>query len=163
MILMPPEFRFSDRTFPSVFLAGSIEMGKATDWQTPTSESFSRLGWTVFNPRRKDWDSSWEQKIENPQFRGQVEWELAGLERSNYVFFYFEPNTLAPITLLEFGLFAEKKAIFCGQEESALAVICPEGFWRKGNVDIVCKRYNIPQFPDRSAAFYHLDSARKKW
>ena len=26
----------------------------------------------IFNPRRKDWNSSWEQKIINPQFKEQV-------------------------------------------------------------------------------------------
>jgi len=25
-------------------------------------------------------------------------------------------------------------------------VCCPEGFWRKGNVDIVCQRFGIRQF-----------------
>lgn len=24
-------------------------------------------------------------------------------------------------------------------------VCCPEGFWRKGNVDIVCQRYGVKQ------------------
>jgi hypothetical protein len=26
-----------------------------------------------------------------------------------------------------------------------MIVCCPEGFWRKGNVDIVCSRYNVQQ------------------
>jgi len=26
-----------------------------------------------------------------------------------------------------------------------LIVVCPEGFWRKGNIDIVSDRYNIKQ------------------
>jgi hypothetical protein len=25
-----------------------------------------------------------------------------------------------------------------------LLVCCPEGFWRKGNVEIVCARYGVP-------------------
>jgi hypothetical protein len=49
---------------------------------------------------------------------------------------YFDPNTTSPISLLELGLHAKsKKMIVC----------CPEGFWRKGNVDIVCKTYNVHQ------------------
>ncbi|WP_437779123.1 hypothetical protein [Sorangium sp. So ce1097] len=24
-------------------------------------------------------------------------------------------------------------------------VVCPEGVWRKGNVDVVCERYAIPR------------------
>lgn len=50
---------------------------------------------------------------------------------------YFAPKTKAPITLLELGLFAASKK---------LLVCCPEGFWRKGNVDIVCHKYNIPMY-----------------
>ena len=50
---------------------------------------------------------------------------------------YFDPNTKSPISLLELGLFAQSKK---------LIVCCPEGFWRKGNVDIVCDRYNIPNY-----------------
>lgn len=52
---------------------------------------------------------------------------------------YFDPNTLSPITLLELGLHAAS---------GKLIVCCPDGFWRKGNVRIVCERFNIPLFND---------------
>jgi hypothetical protein len=52
---------------------------------------------------------------------------------------YFDPNTKSPISLLELGLFASSKK---------LIVCCPDGFWRKGNVRIVCELYNIPLFND---------------
>jgi hypothetical protein len=35
----------------------------------------------VLNPRREDWDSSWIQSIDNPQFREQVEWEIYALTK----------------------------------------------------------------------------------
>ena len=38
--------------------------------------------------------------------------------------------------MLELGLFANS---------GKLIVCCPDGFWRKGNVDIVCERYRIKQ------------------
>ncbi|MEM7029318.1 MAG: nucleoside 2-deoxyribosyltransferase domain-containing protein [Chloroflexota bacterium] len=120
----------------SVFLAGSIEMGKAEDWQTRFADALSDDDVIILNPRRDDWDSSWEQRIENDQFRGQVEWELAGQEQANVIALYFAPDTKAPITLLELGLFAHTgKVIVC----------CPDGFWRKGNVDVVCRRYGVKQ------------------
>lgn len=122
--------------FPSVFLAGSIEMGKAEDWQTRVTNALSDLPVTVLNPRRDDWDSSWEQKKENAQFREQVEWELNALDRADVIAMYFDPATMSPISLLELGLHAQ---------ENTLIVCCPEGFWRKGNVDIVCERYGIVQ------------------
>jgi len=136
MIFTPPQ-NIAKRDFdsPSIFLAGSIEMGKAEDWQTEMSLFFSGLGINVFNPRRKDWDSSWKQEYENPQFFQQVTWELNALELSNMILMYFIPETQSPISLLELGLFAHTHNIH---------VVCPQGFWRKGNVEIVCDRYNIP-------------------
>jgi hypothetical protein len=124
------DWELSDLT---VFLAGSIEMGKAVDWQTQLTNSLSQLDVTVLNPRRDDWDSSWKQDIKNPQFNEQVTWELDALEGADLIVMYFDPSTMSPISLLELGLNAYKAMIVC----------CPAGFWRKGNVDIVCKRYGI--------------------
>lgn len=120
----------------SVFLAGSIEMGVAEEWQDKVVAALSEEDVIVFNPRRKDWDSSWVQSIDNPQFKEQVTWELDHLEMTSIAMFYFDPTTKSPITLMELGLVAKDftKQIF---------VCCPEGFWRKGNVDILCERNDI--------------------
>jgi len=132
----PPTPLPFDRPRPSVFLAGSIEMGQAEDWQTSIEQALADLDIVIFNPRRVAWDSSWEQSLQHAQFREQVEWELAAQERADLIAFYFAPATQAPITLLELGLAARTgKALVCS----------PAGFWRKGNVDIVCTRYNVPQ------------------
>lgn len=119
----------------SVFLAGSIEMGTSDNWQEGLSKHFHKLGWDVLNPRRDDWDPSWKQTFENPTFFQQVTWELNALEVCDLIIMYFDPNTKSPISLLELGLFAKS---------GKLMVVCPEGFWRKGNVEIVCNRYNVP-------------------
>ncbi len=120
----------------SIFLAGSIEMGKAEDWQSQLEVYFQDLEkYTILNPRRKDWDSSWEQHFESPQFYQQVTWELNALEKADHIILYFCPDTKSPISLLELGLFANSKK---------LLVCCPKGFWRRGNVEIVCERYDIP-------------------
>jgi Nucleoside 2-deoxyribosyltransferase like len=120
---------------PCVFLAGSIEMGGAADWQAEFERSLRGADVTLLNPRRDDWDPAWEQSAANPPFRDQVEWELAGLERADLIAMYFDPPTKSPVTLLELGLFAGS---------GKLVVCCPEGFWRKGNVDLVCARYGVP-------------------
>lgn len=117
-----------------VFLAGSIEMGAAVDWQREMADLLSAEDCNVMNPRRDDWDASWTQEVSNNQFLEQVSWELHWLERSDLVVMYFAPGTQSPITLLELGLFAQS---------GKLIVCCPEGFWRKGNVDIVCARYGV--------------------
>lgn len=138
MIYTPPSnISTRDRNIKYAFLAGSIEMGKAEDWQASMTMFFESNGIGVFNPRRNDWDSSWKQEFENPQFFQQVNWELDALDKSDIIVMYFSPDTKSPISLLELGLYATSKKIF---------VVCPGGFWRKGNVDIVCAKYNIPVF-----------------
>lgn len=120
----------------SVFLGGSIEMGKALNWQTQIEKELAGLEILIFNPRRDEWDPSWGPDGNDPHFREQVEWELSALEKANIIVLYFDPATHAPISLLELGLFGRTgKMIVC----------CPAGFWRKGNVDIVCQRYAIQQ------------------
>ena len=114
-------------------------MGKAVDWQTAVADAFRHTQITILNPRRDEWDSSWAQTIDNPPFREQVEWELEAQERCDLIAMYFAPETKAPITLLELGLFARSGKI---------VVACPEGYWRKGNVEVVCARYGIPLFSD---------------
>ena len=118
----------------SVFLAGSIEMGAAPLWQSRVVDMLKETDWMILNPRRDDWDSSWVQSIDNPQFNEQVTWELDGLERASKVVIFFAPGTQSPISLLELGLLASTTS-------EKLIVVCPDGFWRKGNVDIVCRRY----------------------
>jgi Nucleoside 2-deoxyribosyltransferase like len=137
VIYAPKEYTGDE--YYRIFLAGSIEMGKAVDWQTELIEKIKDISNAViFNPRRKDWDSTWSQTLESKQFVEQVTWELAMLESSNVRVFYFDPATKSPITLLELGLFGRGK-------DKDVVVCCPPCYWRKGNVDIVCKRYKITQ------------------
>jgi hypothetical protein len=49
--------------------------------------------------------------------------------------FFFDCNTSSPVTLLELGLYASSGKIL---------VCCDQRYWRQGNVDAVCERYNIP-------------------
>lgn len=130
-----------------LFLAGSIEMGLADSWQSEVTRLLSESDWIILNPRRGSWDSSWEQTIDHPEFRQQVEWELDGLERAEKILMYFDPKTKSPISLLELGLFAKS---------NKLIVVCPSGFWRKGNVDIVCARYGIEQVESIEEALERL-------
>lgn len=147
MIFYPPDnISFRDVEKDSVFLAGSIEMGKAKDWQTKSSD-FLKSYFEVFNPRRKDWDSSWEQTFKNPNFYQQVCWELHALDTSDFILMYFDPDTTSPITLLELGIYASSQRI---------VVVCPDGYYKKGNVDIVCNKFNIPQFDKLQDAMEYL-------
>lgn len=133
-VIKAPE-PFHDVTGAKVFLAGSIEMGTAVDWQAEMPEAFKGADVTLLSPRRDDFDASQPQEASNPYFREQVEWELAALEDASAILLHFAPGTMAPISLLEFGLFARSGKLF---------VSCPPGFRRRGNVELVCERYEIP-------------------
>lgn len=138
-----------DHRFSSVFLAGSIEMGTAEKWHQKVIDAIPNN--VIFlNPRRDDWDSSWKQDANDPQFYQQVTWELNMLKDSDIVFMYLDPNTTSPISLLELGLYA--------RHDEKMLVCCPEGFWRKGNVDIVCQRHGIPVFTNLDTAIIALQS-----
>ena len=128
----------------TVFLAGSIEMGASSLWQNDVIKHLEQIKTdvTIFNPRRDDWNSSWEQKQSNPNFNEQVNWELDKLDESLIIFMYFDPNTKSPISLLELGKFIGCNMVVC----------CPEGFWRKGNIEILCTRQNTPLYTDFDSA-----------
>jgi Nucleoside 2-deoxyribosyltransferase like len=151
-VLKPPaplELHGDER---SLFLAGSIEMGQAELWQTEVERALVDEDVVILNPRRDQWDASWEQSIHDPLFRDQVEWELSAQESATIIAMFFAPATKAPITLLELGLFARS---------GKLIVCCPDGFWRRGNVEVVCARYGIP-LVDRLTALIDLARLRLK-
>lgn len=133
-VLKPPSPIVSIHT-KMVFLGGAINMGKTVDWQAKVSDDLADLSVTFLNPRRDDWDSNWVQDISNPEFKRQVDWELNGLELADLIVIYFDKDGESPISLLELGLYARK---------GNMIVCCEEGFWRRGNVQIVCDRFDIP-------------------
>lgn len=120
-----------------IFLAGSIDQGKAENWQERISKIFANAPITVFNPRRDNWDANMIQDISNPDFKYQVEWEMEKMDQADKILMYYDPNGQAPITLLELGLHAN---------DGKLIVCCPDGYWRKGNIQVVCNKYNIPLY-----------------
>ncbi|MEI7451630.1 MAG: nucleoside 2-deoxyribosyltransferase domain-containing protein [Candidatus Falkowbacteria bacterium] len=120
---------------PIIFLAGSIEMGKAEDWQVEIAEKLSEYKGTLLNPRREHWGYDWKQTIANKKFKEQVEWEFTGLSKSDAIVMYFAPNSKSPISLLELGLFSHSHKIIC---------CCPKKFWRRGNVEFICQKFKIP-------------------
>ena len=131
----------------SIFTAGSIDMGKAEDWQKIFIKRFQTLHTEnnlknniyIFNPRREGWDSSWNSTPNHPLLMEQIEWELNALEKATVIALYFHPDSLAPISLLELGLHARSNKII---------VCCPSGYHRRENVLKVCEKYNVPLADD---------------
>ena len=151
VVKAPIEMTQEEASQFKIFLAGSIDMGNAIDWQTRVEEELKTTtsSVTLLNPRRDDGDSSWKQDITFPPFKEQVSWELSHLEKADLILLYLDPSGPAPISLLELGLFGRGSGSGNGStnsnsnSHSKMIVCCPEGYWRKGNVDIVCERYNI--------------------
>jgi hypothetical protein len=99
----------------SIFLAGSIEMGAAINWQKDFTSFLSDLPVNIFNPRRTDLDPTWKQDISNLLFKEQVDRELNHLAKADVIALFFQADTKSPISLVEFGLYAKegKSVVYC--------------------------------------------------
>ena len=125
-----------------IFLAGSIDMGRSEDWQARVADELADADVLLFNPRRADWNPAWQASSDEPEFVRQVRWELQALEAADIVLMYFAPGSQSPVTLLEMGLHARG---------GKLIVAAPQGFWRKGNVDITADHYGVSRVEDIDA------------
>ncbi|UIS25275.1 hypothetical protein [Erythrobacter phage vB_EliS-L02] len=155
-LLIKPPHRVRDEgsSATTVFLAGTIDNGASRDWQQEVFDLLNKQDKQVhvYNPRRDDWDPNLEPIASNKVFREQVEWELDYLEEVDTIFMHFEPGSKSPITLLELGMWLER-------DPYKLIVSCPDGFWRKGNVEIVCKRVGIEVHNEIELAYRALLNA----
>ena len=117
-----------------IFLGGSIEMGKAPDWQAAFADKIASLPIAAFNPRRIRWDDSLEQDIKNKALLHQIDWEMTNLDKADLIILYLHPNTISPVSLMELGRYSQSgKVIVC----------CPEGYHRRGNVQYLCEKDNV--------------------
>lgn len=123
------------RGVQSVFLAGTTSKVDKSDWRETLSTSLFDVPVTIYNPYRADWDSSWREDINFAPYREQVEWELDKQDKADIVVVYFHPATQAPVSLLELGI--------CARVPGKAIVVCPEGYWKRGNVQIVCKKFGF--------------------
>lgn len=153
-IQAPKRINRKDFSKTKIFLAGSIDNGKAEKWQSdvillmntmvPLDEHDNLI---ILNPRRDDWDPSWKNDKNNDEFADQVMWELDNLERADCILMYFSPGTTSPISLLELGKY--------GVDER-MVVVCPEGYSYKGNVDIFCEENDIVQKDSLKEAILYI-------
>ena len=119
----------------SIFLAGTTSKVDPQDWREELSASLSDAPVTIYNPYRSDWDGSWREDINFAPYRQQVEWELEKQDQADIVVVFFHPATQAPISLLELGI--------CARVPGKAIVVCPEGYWKRGNVQIVCNKFGV--------------------
>ena len=138
-VITPTKDRVYNKSFYnddkiSLFLAGTIEMGNSVDWQSEFIKTVNHLDINIYNPRRADYDPTWEQSLANLDFVYQVNWELSAIQNCHMVIFYFDPESKSPISLMELG--------YC-YDHNNVVVCCPDGFYRKGNVELFCLKNKI--------------------
>lgn len=150
------------RNNTTVFLAGSIDNGKAGMWAKTVEGALADFSdVTLFNPRREEWLPDLLARASEPVFKAQVDWELDRIDMTDLgasnpgcdiPFFYFEAGSVSPITLQELGfVIGTRRGLLIPKNEPfthAPVVVCPDGFWRKGNVEIMCARSNITVYDD---------------
>lgn len=126
-----------------LFLAGTTpvkhdeDSQQVVDWRTLVCKAVCDLPVTIFDPLRPDWDSSWVEDMDCPNFHQQVDWELSMQEQSSLIAFFFDTGRDGHISLMELGLCAGR-----GSQQQAI-VGCPPGYVKRGNVQVVCARYGI--------------------
>lgn len=124
---------------PSIFLAGSIDMGAAEDWQEVVTQALADIdGIAIMNPRRDSFDTSEPSDMWNVALQQQRRWEAQALAAASVCFFYFGATTKAPISLLELGIAFGRRA--------PIIVNCPHKYWRSGNVVLECADRDIPVY-----------------
>ncbi|KAI5925084.1 hypothetical protein F4810DRAFT_708888 [Camillea tinctor] len=132
--LIPAPSRTHPLHAKSVFLAGSTS---GCDWRAPLIVALSGYPVTIYDPARPDWDGSWVEDGSFAPWREQVAWELEKQEAADLTVVYFGAGSLAPVSLLEFGLAAGRG------REVVVVVVVEEGYAKRGNVKMVCERFGI--------------------
>jgi hypothetical protein len=131
----PSEFDLEMRSI--IFLAGTIDLGNSWDWQAHVTKELKNTNCVVYNPRRDNWDNSWKQEEDNENLSIQVNWEIDMMDAADIIVMYIAPGSKSAITLFEYGKYIESGKI---------KLCCPDGFFRKGNIDIYAKRFNVEVF-----------------
>lgn len=120
----------------TVFLAGTIDADKGSvDWQHKICDKIEKMQdnktpITVYNPRREDWTDNGSSEVKK-----QIRWEHNHMDDADLIIMNILEDSKSPISLMEIGMYAAS---------GKLEVFCKPGFYRYDNVQMVCKKYNVP-------------------
>lgn len=97
-------YTVESRKYHKLFLAGSIS--NAENWQEKACEVIDKhfKPLIVYNPRRPNFDINDKRMQEE-----QIVWEYEHLKDADLITFWFGKETVAPITLYEFGRWSQQK------------------------------------------------------
>lgn len=119
-----------------VFLAGTIDADTGSeDWQHKICKRIedttnNKYNITIYNPRREEFPDSGSSEV-----RRQIKWEHKHMDDADLIVMNILEDSKSPISLMEMGMYAES---------GKLVVFCKTGFYRYDNVQMVCKKYNVP-------------------
>lgn len=113
--LVTPPSLFFPTSGPKIFLAGSINMGDAPDWQANVikyiKEIWTNVDVTIYNPRRTE---AFTPKMEEEQ----VAWEACMLQNADFILMHLVAGGgLSPISLLELGLYMRDEKLYLSIED----------------------------------------------
>ncbi len=114
-VITPPTLFFPTKG-PKIFLAGSVNNGKAVDWQT-RAITYMETQWTennavVYNPRRPDGEFLPENEVE------QATWTISMLNAVDYIILHLAGDSGSPISTFELGLFVNDKRLHLSIDDS---------------------------------------------
>lgn len=116
-----------------IFLAGNM----GNPWREEIikyleSENVENI--TAIDPTVEDWGNDvGEEREDNEKFLNQTRWEHLGLLKADIEVFYFDASSLAPISLLEFGLFKTPETILYVEDD----------YEKSGYLKIIAQRFGL--------------------
>lgn len=115
-VVTPPSL-FFPTAGAKIFLAGSINMGNAPDWQGEVikyvKDTWTDCDVTIYNPRRTAAGTFTPEMEEE-----QVAWEVCMLQNVDYILMHLAAEGgVSPISLLELGLYMRDKKLYLSMED----------------------------------------------
>ncbi|MBY0422575.1 MAG: nucleoside 2-deoxyribosyltransferase domain-containing protein [Parvularculaceae bacterium] len=140
MRLTAPSAIPDDAPRPWVFLSGPIDRGLfGGGWRARVARALADREGLLIDLTRRDWAGHWDTDDSAEPFRSQVLWELAALERADRILCCFTTSSPAPVSLLEFGLYAKS---------GRLDVVCPRRYRNAGHVRLVAQAAGAALYDD---------------
>lgn len=119
---------------PFIFLSGTDDTECSPNWHDWVAQWLQNLPVTVFNPRGNGFNPKSSKYTRNLL----VDWEMDYINVADLIILYFYPGTLSTTSLLMLALYIGSK--------KSIVVCCPNGYWKKKAVQVLCQRGSIALF-----------------
>jgi hypothetical protein len=125
-----------------LFLAGSIDLELPGNWRKSLADQLANH-FDFFDPTVTD-----HKTLTTAEWEEHIHWELAAMEKADLILMNLLPSAKSPISLVELGLHSTG---------SKLIVVCPDSFYKKHYLTILCHRYSTPLFDTTKEAVEHVE------